>query len=1296
MIDFVHLHNHSEYSLLDSTNRVDWIASRVKENGMNAIALTDHGTAAGWIEFQSACKKTGVKPILGMEAYQSVTSRFEKGGYYHLILLAEDEVGYKNLLRLSYFASTEGFYRKPRIDKELLKTYSNGIICMSACLASETSRKIIAASNLGYEGEDSQDLTGDDESLLSTVEWYKKLFGDRYYLELQLNGIDAQNIVNEKLVELSNGLNIPLVLTNDCHYTNPEHSKLHETMFCIRDRKVLSDPDRYKFSGSGYWIKSPLEVHVSIETENGALDKRTLYKAAETTLEIASRCNAATPTGKFFFPEIKSQNTPENTLRQLALDGLKEKGLNASQAYLDRLEYELDVICRLGFAPYFLVVADYMNWARENKIVVGPGRGSAAGCLIAFLVNITGIDPIKYDLYFERFLNESRGAASPPDIDSDFADRDRIRVINYLKSKYGNDKVANIATYGMMAAKSAVRNSAFVLGHDFATSNKIIEYVPDDKRGIHAKLTDVILPHNVDKDTRNVFDLAKELEGSIRTQSVHASGIVIAPSHIADFAPVCKTSDGGIAVEWTMNEIEKAGLVKFDILGLRNLSVIGDCLELIKQRHNFDLNLYDIPDDDPKAFQLICDGNVTGIFQLEASKGIAELAKRLAPKSITELSAIIALYRPGPLDTILGNYIARKEGREEVEYPLGLQELAPVLDYTYGLYVYQEQIMKIAQIVSGYSLVEADNLRKAIGKKLPEEMAKHRDRFINGRQPNLPEEGVSQLFDDITHFAHYCLIGSTKILTVERGPVSIAEIVEGKLDLNVFSIGPKGQVITQKIEQWHDRGVKNVFLYTFEDGTSEICTPDHKFLTADKQMMPIDQIFITGEQLFDTSGLNTQNTFKTFSGKPVKVISKRSIGLQNVYDIGVPIYHNFVLASKKVASNCFNKSHSLAYAKLGLWTAYLKAHFNIEFQTALINSEVLMSNDIDSRANYIQDTINQGISVNLPSVNIPASECVIETPNSIRLGLSCIKGLSINAANYIRDEFFKNGKYLTLSNFFTRMNNSIIRSNSAEAMAQAGVFDCFGDRNKIIANLADIRANVIALKGKNIESDYFKIFKQIHEREPHPEELAEIELKNSPKGFVDFAEGEKNTIGISPSKTSFNPFVSFLKKFKWNGLKEIDDGLEYITSFGIVNSIKEITTKTNQQMAFIQLKIDGVDKEFVCFPQVWALIKPILVVGGWYIFTASQSRQSYAISKMQSAMNFVEKNAQGLAVEVNSKAWSKLKESEEYLNTGESDERVIYLAPVWGAKHAIKLLSNRSMSELLDLFDDNGLKYSIL
>lgn len=1147
MIDFVHLHNHSEFSLLDSTNRVDWIASRVKDAGMNSIALTDHGTAAGWVEFQSSCKKVGVKPILGIEAYQAVSSRFEKGGYYHLILLAQDEVGYKNLLRLSYHAATEGFYRKPRIDKELIKAYSNGVICMSACLASETSRKIVTAAGASYEGEDSQELSLDPESVESTIEWYKKVFGDRYYLELQLNGIDIQNTVNKKLVEMSAGFNIPLVLTNDCHYTNPQHNKLHEVMFCIRDRKVLSDPDRYKFSGGGYWIKTPSEVQQSIETEFGDISKEILYKAAEQTAEISARCNASTPTGKFFFPQVNVPSSPEESLARLASEGLKAKGFEDTAVYQERMEYELGVICKLGFAPYFLVVADYMNWARENDILTGPGRGSAAGCLVAYLTNITSIDPIKYDLYFERFLNESR--VSPPDIDSDFADRDRERVLEYLKNKYGHDKVVNIATYGSMAAKSAVRNAAFVLGYDFNTSTQVAEYVPEDRRGIHAKLSEIEIPKEAPKEVHEVFELARQLEGSIRTQSVHASGVVIAPSHIADFAPVCRTSSEGVAVEWDMNEIEKAGLIKFDILGLRNLSVISDCLALIKKRRGIDVNLNAIPSNDKEAFRLICEGNVVGIFQLEASSGIAALAKKLAPKTVVELSNIIALYRPGPLDTILGNYVLRKEGKEEIDYPLGLdKELEPVLGYTYGLYVYQEQIMKMAQIISGYTLIEADNLRKAIGKKNREEMAKHKERFISGRREGVSEKGASELFDDISHFADYC----------------------------------------------------------------------------------------------------------------------------------------------------FNKSHSLAYATLGLWTAYLKAHFNIEFQTALINSEVLMSNDLESRAIYIEDALKQGIKVLLPSVNVPMAGCVIEEENQIRLGLSCIKGLSVNAANHIREEFEKSGPYKSISNFFIRMNNSIVRSNTAESLAKVGAFDWFGDRNKIIANVNEIRATVLALKSNNFKVDYEEIFEEINGRPPKKNELVEIELKEKSSPY-DKNELETSLIGFSPSKSS-SPLSTYLHRFKWNNSEDLEKGIEQFTGVGILTSIKEIITKkTNQQMAFLQFKINGRNVEIVAFPQVWSISKPLLAIGSWYVLVLNKSKESYSLTKIQTCESFVEQNAEGVACCFESPdGFNQLKEMSFNLKEGDSREIIILVAPFWGAKQAIKLVTKKSVSELVEILTSLNASCSIL
>lgn len=849
MKDFVHLHLHSEYSILDSVNRIDSIVDKVKNSGMNSCALTDHGTMAGWMDFQKACKKKEVKPILGMEAYQAVGSRFEKGGYYHLILLATNEEGRKNLMRLSYHAAAEGFYRKPRIDKEVLRTLNSGIICLSACLAGEIPGKILKddLNWISEEGKQEDDGVG----LAETIEWYKSVFGDRYYLELQLNKIDAQNIVNNKLIQLHEALEVPLVYTNDCHYTNKVDSVIHESVFAIRDNKLLNDPNRYRFSGEGYWIKDPDEIWQAVKDQVDPDYHHYFQRAIDSTLEIAERCNTEVPIGKHFFPSFEVETNHADELRKQCSLGIAKRGLDKKKEYVDQLEYELQVIINMGFAPYFLVVSDFIKWAKSNGFIIGPGRGSAAGSLLAYVLYITEVDPIEYGLYFERFINPDR--VSLPDIDMDFSDRERHLVLEYVRNKYGANSCANIATYGTMAAKGSVRSAGMILGISQEIIDEAASLVPDDVRGKHAKLSDIKIVDEWSGEIKSIFKLAIQLEGLIRTRSVHASGFVVAPGHIADYVPVCRSKSGDLATEWDMTAVEDAGLVKFDFLGLRNLSVIKDTLSLVKKRRNIDLDLTQIPKDDPATYKTICDGNVLGVFQLEASSGIRQLAIDIQPKSILDWSAIVALFRPGPLDTILKNYLRRKRGEEPVTYPLGLTELKDVLEETYGLYVYQEQILKIAQVVSGYTLAEADLLRRAIGKKKPDEMAAQKNRFISGRRDGLSEKDVAELFDDIEVYADYCLAGNTEVLTFEYGICTLEWLVVNKLPATILSVTDKGTVVSQKIEQWHDRGEKEVFEYTLDTGETIRATEDHKFLTTDGEMLSIDDIFNQDKELYNVN-----------------------------------------------------------------------------------------------------------------------------------------------------------------------------------------------------------------------------------------------------------------------------------------------------------------------------------------------------------------------------------------------------------------------------------------------------------
>jgi len=747
---FVHLHCHTEYSLLDGANKVDKLFERIKSLKQPAVAMTDHGNMFGAVEFYREAMSHGVKPIIGCEIYVAPTSRFEKKGVdkgpkeynNHLILLAMNKEGYRNLCKLVSLGYMEGFYYKPRIDKELLKELNGGLIALSACL----------------QGEVSQALSGGNiERAKAAAESYLSMFNDRYYIEIQDNKLPEQEKVNKLLVELAKDLSIPVVATNDCHYGERADYHAHDVLLCVQTGKTISEDNRLKLETDELYVKSAEEMKRGFDY---------CPEAVERTLEIADRCNLEMEFGKYHFPTFAppKEISLEDYLDELARSGLEERlhGVTDAatrKAYEDRLNYELDVIKRMQFPGYFLVVADFINYAKRNGIPVGPGRGSSAGSLVAYALKITDLDPIRHVLLFERFLNPER--RSMPDIDVDFCIRGRAQVIQYVKDKYGADRVAQIATFGTLKAKAAIRDVGRALGFSFAETDAIAKLIPAPKQGFDYPLTESIkmeprLQELIKTDPRikTLIDHALRLEGLVRHASTHAAGVVLSNLPLVDHLPLFVDKEGGIVTQFDMSCVEKIGLVKFDFLGLKTLTLLHDCVKLIQMTQGVKVDLGHLPLDDKKTYQLLCNGNTTGVFQLE-STGIREMTVKIRPNCFEDLVAILALYRPGPLDSGMAEeYIKRKNGREKNKYLHPLSE--PILKDTYGVIVYQEQVMQIAQVLGGYSMGDADILRRAMGKKDPEEMAAQRERFVEGaKKKKIDPQKATEIFDQMETFARY-------------------------------------------------------------------------------------------------------------------------------------------------------------------------------------------------------------------------------------------------------------------------------------------------------------------------------------------------------------------------------------------------------------------------------------------------------------------------------------------------------------------------------------------------------------
>ena len=749
MADFVHLHVHSEYSLLDGMSRIKDLPVRAKELGMKAIALTDHGVMYGAVDFYKECKKNDIKPIIGCEVYVAPRSRFEKeagrdSGYNHLILLAKNKEGYQNLSKLVSLSFVEGFYYKPRIDLEILEKYSEGLICLSACLAGSLSQALIQ-----------DDMQKAEEIAL----WHKRVFKDDYYIEIQHNGLRQQIMINQKLIQLARKLDIPLVATNDAHYLKKEDSYFHEVLLCIQTGKRMSDEDRMRFETQEFYIKSPEEMADYFSEFPDAI---------ENTVKIAEKCNYDF---EFGVTKLPNYDVPEeyathlDYFKDLCYKGIKKRyGENPAEEVMSRLEYEISVIDKMGYVDYFLIVWDYINYAKSVGIPVGPGRGSGAGSIAAYAIGITDIDPLKYGLLFERFLNPER--VSMPDFDVDFCYERRGEVIEYVERKYGKDHVSQIITFGTMAARMVIRDVGRVLDYPYSETDKLAKMIPME---VHITIPKALEQNREFKElyesnpsVKQLIDIAIKLEGLPRQASTHACGIVITKDPVDTYVPLY-VNDGNISTQYTMNLLEELGLLKMDFLGLRTLTVISDTEKLVKQNRGIDVE-YDKEMNNPKVYKLWANGESIGIFQFE-SQGMTNFMKELKPDCLEDIIAGVSLYRPGPMDQI-PRYIKGKQnpGHNVYTHPA----LEPILNVTYGCMVYQEQVMQIVRELAGYSLGRADLVRRAMGKKKLDVMAKEREYFINGQvdengnvlvpgcvRNGIDKESANKIFDEMAEFAKY-------------------------------------------------------------------------------------------------------------------------------------------------------------------------------------------------------------------------------------------------------------------------------------------------------------------------------------------------------------------------------------------------------------------------------------------------------------------------------------------------------------------------------------------------------------
>lgn len=1031
MTNFAHLHLHTQYSLLDGSGKIPEMMEQCKKLGMNSMAITDHGVMYGVVDFYEEALKQGIKPIIGCEVYVANRQRFNKEAgidnrYYHLILLAENQKGYENLMRLVSDGFTEGFYYKPRIDMGLLAEYSEGLICLSACLGGHIPQEL---------------MHGTEEEAKKVALAYKEIFGDgNFFLELQDHGYEEQKAVNKALIEMSRELDIPLVATNDVHYTYEDDVEAHDILLCIQTNKKVTDEDRMRYKGGQFFLKSPEEMSRLFPE---------IPEALENTQKIADRCNVTFDFGQYKLPifEVAEGTDKKAYLSEICHQGLKFRYDTVTEAHEERLNYELDIIDEMGFIDYFLITWDFIKYARDNGIPVGPGRGSAAGSLVSYTLRITDIDPLKYDLLFERFLNPER--VSMPDIDIDFCYERRQEVIDYVIRKYGEDKVAQIITFGTMAARAAIRDVGRAIDMPYNDVDKVAKMIP-----MELKITiDKALKMNKelkalyedDEQVKYLIDMSRRLEGLPRHSSTHAAGVVVCDRPVHDYVPLNLNEDT-VSTQFPMTTLERLGLLKMDFLGLRTLTVIDDAVKNIKQARGIDIDINKIDDKDPKAFDLIGSGKTEGIFQLE-SDGMKNFMKDLKPENLEDIIAGISLYRPGPMEYIPA-YIKGKKNAATVTYDC--PELEPILKPTYGVIVYQEQVMQIVRSLAGYSYGRADLVRRAMSKKKEAVMLKERQNFVHGNE---------------------------------------AEGVKGCVNNGI------------------DEAVAN--------------------------------------RIFD------------------KMVD--------------------------FARYAFNKSHAAAYAIVAYQTAWLKAHYPVEFMAALITSVMFAGGKV---AEYIYTLKGMGIEVLPPDINEGYYNFSV-ADGKIRFGMAAIKNVGRGIIERLVAEREAAGPFKSLTDYCTRMEAKDLNKRVIENLVKAGAFQSLGGTRK---QYLDIYQNVLASVNhtkKSLIAGQVSLFDMNDDLE---ETVVDTFVSEGEMATETVLTNEKEVLGIylsgHPLENYGDAMVKNLSHRSLDftpdeeGHVKVYDG-EDVLYGGIISTKSVKITRQGQNMAFLGVEDLFGLVEVVVFPKIY-------------------------------------------------------------------------------------------------------------
>ncbi len=1050
MPEFCHLHCHTSYSLLDGAARIDALVARAKKLGMDALGITDHGNLYGVPEFHSIAKRNGVQPVIGCEFYLCASPMQERKDRvrYHQVLWAKNEVGYRNLIKLSSLSFLEGFYFKPRIDFDLLTKYREGLVATTCCLQGQIPQEI---------------LNGNLDNARKWLKKYVDLFGtEDYYVEIQDHGIEEQALVNETLLKWAAEFNLEVVATNDVHYVMKEDAFAQDILLCLQTGKDLDDPKRLRFDKQEFYLKSTDEMHTSLGKNPDA------DVWMENSLAIAEKCQFELPMGKLLMPHFQIPgefgDSADEYLKHLVFERGKKRYPEFSDSVQARLLNELGIIREMGYAGYFLIVQDFTTAAREMGVSVGPGRGSAAGSAVAYCLGITNVDPLKYNLLFERFLNPER--ISMPDIDIDFDDHGRAKVIDYVIKKYGQLNVSQIVTFGTMGARTVIRDVARVLRIPLQEADKIAKSMPygiglDEALKSVDELKELVKSDR--KEIKALIKASRVLEGCARHTGVHAAGVIIAPGTVSDYIPVAttKNKEGQVlTTQYSGDWVEDFGLLKMDFLGLSTLTIIEDTCKIIRNRTGNAPDMDTLPLDDAATFKLFQRGDTNAVFQFE-SDGMRKWLVQLRPTSLDDLIAMNALYRPGPMD-LIPNYIRRKHGEEPIEYPHEILE--PVLKPTYGIPVFQEQVMQMAQVMGGYSLGAADILRRAMGKKKKSEMKAQRNRFVDGaKERGIPEKTAEEVFDMMDKFAGYgfnkCIEQSTLITNARTGSqITVRQLHEEGWDgFQVYALAHDGVLVPRNVEAVHYNGFKQVFELVTQNGRRIRTTSTHRFRVQEnwqclENLHRGDQVaMIESEPSPVPTDYDEESTYVIDTGVKIiwdSIVAIIPAGYAHTYDLTVAEDHNYI-ANDFVVHN----SHSVAYSLVAYQTAYLKAHHTAEFMAAVMSN---VSGDSKKFISTLDEARRLGLQPQPPSVTHSREDFSVDESGTIHFGLSSVKGVARTAVDHIVASRDKKGPAKSLFEFVKRLDPHILNKKSLESLARVGALDRFGDHRAQIVESLDL------------------------------------------------------------------------------------------------------------------------------------------------------------------------------------------------------------------------------------------------